>query len=201
MTEFRGFPTKDELREIKRREIVRCASEKFGREGFDSVSLNSIASELGVTKTALYHYVSSKSDLLMQCYQAGLESILEAIRKTAEGPGSAAEKLHKTIVEYIKIVTRNDMQYLWNYVPPVVKEADGTIVQERRDEVDTIIRQLLADGVKDGSMRADLDPRLASLVILGAANWVGIWFRPGGKMKPAEVAENIARETLQGFLA
>lgn len=200
MSEIRGFPTKEELREMKRREILRCASAKFGREGFENVSLNSIAAELGVTKTALYHYVSGKSDLLMQCYQVGMEELLSAVRKAAGGPGSAAERLHKALVDYILIMTRSDMQYLWNYVRPEVAEENGRIVQRQRDEVDEIIRRLLKEGVVDGSMRPDLDARLANLVILGAVNWVGIWYRKGGKMSPSDVAERITGETLRGYL-
>ncbi len=101
-----------------RREIVRCASEKFGTEGYESVPLEAIAAELGVTKAAL----------------------------------------------------------------------------------DSLFRAVLQNGIDDGSLRPDLDPRLASLVILGAINWVGIWFRPSGTQKSQDVARDVVGEALRGYL-
>ena len=78
MKELSGFPTKEEQRDLKRREIVRCAAEKFGNEGYENVPLEAIAAELGVTKAALYNYVSSKNDLLMQCYDVGMDRLVAA---------------------------------------------------------------------------------------------------------------------------
>ena len=41
------------------------------------------------------------------------------------------------------------------------------------------IVELIAEGQRAGLLRAELDPRLASLTVLGALNWVHRWYRPG----------------------
>ena len=83
MKSISPFPTKQEMRDHKRREIVRCASEKFGAEGYENVPLEAIAAELGVTKAALYTYVSSKNDLLMQCYEVGMVRLIGAVEESS----------------------------------------------------------------------------------------------------------------------
>jgi AcrR family transcriptional regulator len=201
MKELLGFPTKEQLRNLKRREIVRCAAEKFGNEGYENVTLDMIAADLGVTKAALYNYVSSKNDLLMQCYELGMDRLIAALEGAMAAPGCAAARLDAGLQAYIVIMTRKDMQYLWSYTRPMVISGNKRGVQISRDKIDAMIREALSDGIADGSLRPDLDPKLASLVILGAVNWVGIWFRDYGAQKPIDMAREIARETLQGYLA
>ncbi|GAA6200834.1 TetR/AcrR family transcriptional regulator [Aquicoccus sp. SU-CL01552] len=201
MTEITGFPTRAKLHDLKRREIVRCASEKFGAEGYENVPLDAIAAELGVTKAALYNYVKSKNDLLMQCYEAGMERLVTSVEAAMDRSGSAAEKLDAAMQAYILAMTQKDMQYLWRYTPPFVTSGSNRGEQRSRDRLDTMVREVLAEGVADGSLRADLDPKMASLVILGAVNWVGIWYRDEGAMKRAEIARDVTKEALRGYVA
>lgn len=87
------------------------------------------------------------------------------------------------------------------HTSPMVTSGNKRGVQISRDRIDTMIRTALRDGTSDGSLRADLDPKLASLVILGAVNWVGIWFRETGDQKPADIAREVVRESLKGYLS
>ncbi|WP_069300927.1 TetR/AcrR family transcriptional regulator [Neptunicoccus sediminis] len=201
MTELSGFPTRKQLRDLKRREIVRCATVKFGTEGYENVTLEAIAAELGVTKAALYNYCSSKNDLLMQCYELGMDRLVEAVETALAGNGSAAVRLDAGLRAYTVTMLRADMQYLWSYTRPMVTSGDKRSVQTSRDKLDMMFRDMLDAGIKDGSLRADLDPKLASLIILGAVNWVGIWFREGGGRSPAQIAAEVTREAMRGYLA
>tara|TARA_R110002012_G_scaffold89231_2_gene219291 strand:- start:4 stop:609 length:606 start_codon:yes stop_codon:yes gene_type:complete len=201
MKSISAFPTKQEMRDHKRREIVRCASEKFGAEGYENVPLDAIAAELGVTKAALYNYVSSKNDLLMQCYEVGMDSLIAAVEKAMDIPDTAAERLRNGLETYVVTMTRKDMQYLWNYIRPLLSPGDKRSVQTSRDQIDSLFRAVLQNGIDDGSLRSDLDPKIASLVILGAINWVGIWFRPSGAQKSQEIARAVVRDALLGYLA
>lgn len=201
MKSISPFPTKQEMRDHKRREIVRCASEKFGAEGYENVPLEAIASELGVTKAALYTYVSSKNDLLMQCYEVGMVRLIGAVEEALDTPGKAADRLRIGLVTYVETMTRKDMQYLWNYIRPLLSPGDKRSVQTSRDQIDSLFRATLQQGVDDGSLRSDLDPKLASLVILGAINWVGIWFRTSGAQNSKEVARDVVSDALRGYLA
>lgn len=87
------------------------------------------------------------------------------------------------------------------HTSPMVTSGNKRGVQISRDRIYTMIRTALRDGTGDGSLRADLDPKLASLVILGAVNWVGIWFREAGDQKPADIAREVVRESLKGYLS
>ena len=44
------------------------------------------------------------------------------------------------------------------------------------------------------------DAQLVRLLILGAVNWTGTWYRPGGRLSLDEIAEGAARLFLRASL-
>ena len=64
---------RSEVMKIKLEAIVQEADLLFSRKGYNATSLDDIASRLHITKTALYHYVQNKNELLYLCYQRSVE--------------------------------------------------------------------------------------------------------------------------------
>src|SRR2546422_6920381 len=60
-------------REVKREAVIRAAAQAFNRKGYHNTSLDDIAAALEVTKPTVYYYVTSKEQLLFQCFVAGGE--------------------------------------------------------------------------------------------------------------------------------
>ena len=63
--------------ETTRRALIDSARTLFARQGFDSTSLSGVASEAGLTPTAVYHYFSDKHRL----YEAVVHETLETVWK------------------------------------------------------------------------------------------------------------------------
>ena len=51
---------------------------------------------------------------------------------------------------------------------------------------------LLEAGQQAGLIRAGVNPKLASLSILGSVNWVYRWFRTGGEFTAHQIGEQFA---------
>lgn len=56
-------------------------------------------------------------------------------------------------------------------------------------------------GKAEGLVRDEIDPKLASLSILGSVNWVYRWFRPRGEFTPTQFGEHFAEMTLHSLAA
>lgn len=54
------------------------------------------------------------------------------------------------------------------------------VVADAEDRYVGFVTRLVEEGQRDGSIRADADPRLVRMVVLGAVNWVYRWYREGG---------------------
>jgi hypothetical protein len=56
---------------------------------------------------------------------------------------------------------------------------------------ESLYRQMIAEGIAAGAFRP-VDVGVFAHTLLGASNWVSVWYRPGGRLKGADIAEEIA---------
>ena len=52
----------------KKDEILRTALEIVSTEGIDSLTINTLASRVGLSKATMYHYFKSKEEIILKCY-------------------------------------------------------------------------------------------------------------------------------------
>src|SRR6266478_9027549 len=81
-------------REVKREAVIRAAAHAFNRKGYHNTSLDDIAAALDVTKPTVYYYVTSKEQLLFQCFIAGIEPIRTLLREARSLDVPARERLN-----------------------------------------------------------------------------------------------------------
>ena len=88
---------------IRKQKIVDTAAYLFQKKGYRSTTLDDVSRELNITKAALYHYVSSKDELLSIIYTHTIKNIFMAGTNEVSGLGSPPdEKLKLFIRNHIK---------------------------------------------------------------------------------------------------
>lgn len=200
MSELSGFPTQAELWEMKRNEILRCAARVFSEKGYEGTSLSSIASELGVTKTALYHYVSNKKQLLADCYRQTIDHALATLGDAETRDVPALDKLKYVLRDYAMMATSGGYQYLWRDVRIVLENDKANFLQPERDEIDRRFRNILQACIDEGTLRKDTDLKLAYFHIIGALNWMAVWYDPNGAWSPEFASDQMVENILRGYL-
>jgi len=201
MSELSAFPTQAELWEMKRNEILRCAARIFSEKGYEGTSLTSIASELGVTKTALYHYVSNKKQLLIDCYRQMMDRTLATLGDAEARDAPALDKLRFVLLGYAMMATSGGNQYLWRDVRIVLENDKTDFLQAERDEFDQRINNIMQACIDEGAFRKDINLKLAYFHIIGALNWMAVWYDPGGKWSPEFVSDQMVEQVLRTYLA
>uniref|UniRef100_UPI001954D184 hypothetical protein n=1 Tax=Klebsiella pneumoniae TaxID=573 RepID=UPI001954D184 len=73
-------------------------------------------------------------------------------------------------------------------------------VRAAKRNYDMAFRTYVARGIADGSI-VPCDPKLATLTITGALNWIGHWYRPDGDLPAAAIADEFAVRLTQGLAA
>ncbi|MCD4716475.1 MAG: TetR/AcrR family transcriptional regulator, partial [Desulfobacterales bacterium] len=68
---------------LRRQKIIDTAAALFHKQGYRSTSLDDVSKKLGITKAAIYHYISSKEKLLSRIYIQSLENIFRNTYKIA----------------------------------------------------------------------------------------------------------------------
>jgi AcrR family transcriptional regulator len=152
--------------EEKRQLLLDAAVRVFARKGFHASRVGDIAEEAGVAHGLLYHYFSSKDDVLDAIFHerwGELVNELAAIEASSESP---RERLRQVIARMLEGWQRHP-----DVVTVLVREfARSPEVQARIGElvkpIETMQR-LIAEGQSVGEFRDDVDARLAGIVLYG----------------------------------
>jgi AcrR family transcriptional regulator len=152
--------------EEKRRLILDAAVRVFAHKGFHTSRVGDIAEEAGVAHGLLYHYFSSKDEVLETIFRENWGVLVERLNAVEESDESASDQLRHVAA----IVLRT-----WRHQPDVVRVlvreiARSPEVQERISELVKpieAIRRIIERGKENGEFRADLDPALAAVVFYG----------------------------------
>lgn len=187
-------------REERWAELIEVATQVFFEKGYDGASLQDIADRLGMLKGSLYYYIQSKEDLLFDVISSVHREGLAVIRARAEVEGDPLQRLEDVIGGHVEHTCRN-------LVPTAVFLHElSALPPERRKEVlgsehayQGVFRGLIELAQKEGLVRAEVDPRLAALSVLGSTNWVYRWFRPGGEFTPEKIGAQMAEMAIRGI--
>jgi TetR/AcrR family transcriptional regulator, fatty acid metabolism regulator protein len=151
----------------KRRLLLDAAVKVFARKGYHAARVGDIAEEAGVAYGLLYHYFDSKEDVLRSVFRETWRALIETIKSVEEVEDEPREQLRKVA----EILLRS-----WHRDPDLVRVLvlEVTRSQHLAEEMDEIvasfaaIQEIVERGQADGSIRPDLDARLASYVFYGA---------------------------------
>jgi TetR/AcrR family transcriptional regulator, cholesterol catabolism regulator len=190
-------------RSVRLQKVIDAAAELFHKKGFKSATLDGLARELGLSKTALYHYLSSKEHLLSMVYGQAFEKIFERIHEISAMDVPPDEKLRLILQDHIKNITIKNAALFSVFFAEEnqLPEEDFQKIRAEKRNYSRIIEDIIKDGIAKGSFRP-ADPRLQANAILGMCNWVYKWYRPNrSTYTPDQVANHFIALLETGYLA
>jgi TetR/AcrR family transcriptional regulator, fatty acid metabolism regulator protein len=151
----------------KRRLILDAAVRVFARKGYHTSRVGDIAEEAGIAHGLLYHYFSSKEQVLETVFRENWSELLAAFARIEDSDEPASEQLDGIV----KVLLRS-----WRNAPDLVRVmvrevARSPHLQGQVDEIRegfVTIQRVIERGQAEGSFRADLDARLASWIVYGS---------------------------------
>lgn len=205
---------------VHRDDILRAAAEVLQRNGYEAATMKDIAAAVNLTAASLYHHFRNKDALLLAVLELGLDAVTQEIERIACSEQSADEKLRGMIRAHILGVTENtavaaamvfEIRSLMHVKAPPRsastedREAFQAFADRRaafftrRDQFEDQFRAVVREGVENGTFRP-LDVPIFVKTLLGAHNWVGVWYKSDGRLNGAQIAELISDTMLRGVL-
>jgi len=181
-----------------RLEILKSAAKAFRRLGYHGATVEQIAAALHMKKGNLYYYFKNKEEILFACHQYSLDRLLALLDDIEQREIGADEKLRELIVAFVHIILDELHGTALILELEALSPAHFKAVVARRDRFDRGIRQVLEEGIADGSF-APHDVKLRSFALLGAVNWIPRWFSPGGPATSTEIADRFADYLIAGL--
>ncbi len=94
---------------LTRELVVNRARQILQEEGYEALSLRSLASQLGVTAPALYGYVANKRDLLEKLSEDGYQRLSRALE--SHGDENPIALIHQNAQTYLDFARENQEQF------------------------------------------------------------------------------------------
>jgi TetR/AcrR family transcriptional regulator, fatty acid metabolism regulator protein len=152
----------------KRRVILDAAVRVFAREGFHTCRVADIADEAGVAYGLVYHYFSSKEEILDTLFLERWDLMLAAIAEADSEQLAPREKL-LAIASFIVDSYRHDPDLMKVIIVEVTRAANTfgrTHLAKIREAYDQIAG-IVARGQETGGFRPEIDPPFAALAFYG----------------------------------
>ena len=187
-------------REDRLEKIYVKALELFVANGYDQTALSQIAKELGLTKAGLYHYFSSKEDLLFFVHERHMKRVFIPILEAAEKISDPEERIDFFIKNYtLKAMTRDaSTRVLVHETHNLKAENQKKIAGVWRKGLD-LIRRSLSEMEVRGKVE-NINKTFAAFALIGMCSWTFYWFDYERKDSGEELADTYARIFLKGVL-
>jgi TetR/AcrR family transcriptional regulator, fatty acid metabolism regulator protein len=153
--------------EEKRRLILDGAVRVFARKGYHTCRVGDVAEEAGVAYGLVYHYFSSKEEVLETIFRETWCELLEAVREVEESGEPAREQLRQVAAILLR-AWRRDPALVRVLVREVARSPE---LQRQVGEIGqafAAIERIVRHGQEQGELRRDIDARLASWIFYGA---------------------------------
>lgn len=177
--------------------ITDVALRVFAERGFDGASMDDVARAAGITKAAIYHHVSGKEALLERGLQRALEALFAVLNEPAAQFGRPIERL-RYIVRRVTELAVAVLPELTVLVRVRGNSATERQALERRRAFDAAVAGIVREAQAAGEFNAEVDAALVVRLIFGMSNSIVEWYRPGGRVSSAELADAVVSVVFEG---
>ncbi|HEX9623842.1 MAG TPA: TetR/AcrR family transcriptional regulator [Streptosporangiaceae bacterium] len=169
--------------------IEQAALQLFAARGFEATGIRDIAEAAGVSTAALYHYMGSKDELLIDFMLVSMMQLTQVARATLAEASEPASELAALVRAHVGFHTLDPQRSLVadDELRALSDESFARVTQ-LRDGYERLWAQTLDQGLRSGVFRFS-DARITRLAMLEMCNGVARWYSDRGPMRPAEIAD------------
>jgi TetR/AcrR family transcriptional repressor of mexJK operon len=150
----------------KQNAILDAAQIRFARFGLQKVTMDEIASDLGMSKAALYYYFTTKEDIFRQVIIREQQLFCDRMIHLVGQEETAAGKLKTYALHFLdlfnelfnlKLISSDNMQGL----KPVLRD----LMKQLSESEYEFVHNIIASGVENGELNVESVEQTASLFI------------------------------------
>ena len=185
--------------EHKKKAILDSAVALIAGKGFDGATMIDVAHACGTSKSHVYHYFSSKEDLLYAIVKEHITEQVAVLSAIVREPRPAAERFSRFVSAFVQegaksrdhhLVLMNDIKFL----PAAQREDVRKMELELMHLMVGLLRELNPERMAQAKVRTPY-----ALLLFGMVIWTFTWYEKTGAISPAELAERISELFLDGF--
>jgi AcrR family transcriptional regulator len=176
-----------------RDDVIEAAGRLFASRGYHGTSMRDLGRELGMLGSSLYAHIDSKQDLLVEVVERGARLFDASAQAALTAEGSASDRLRALVRGHVDVVLDNlAVARTFLNEARMLDEEHRARVVAARDRYEAAFRQVIAQGVEEGSFRDDVDPKISSIFVLSVLNAIERWYDPKGPVDRGSLVDEIS---------
>ncbi|MCW8129227.1 MAG: TetR/AcrR family transcriptional regulator [Planctomycetota bacterium] len=184
----------------KRIRILEAAVRLFTTKDYHEVLMDEVAEQAGVGKGTVYRYFPTKESLFLELVHLAVDRASEVIRAGISNPEPAIKRLRKAVAMTLEYFRLNEPFLAILYHDKVFRCCkERRDIENKRAELRGFFARLLAEGIAEGSVRADIEPALCSVVLMGSIR--GLLRNFGSTRTSDQLAEQLLSIFIDGAAA
>jgi AcrR family transcriptional regulator len=181
-------------------EVLRAALELFAEQGYANTSVQQIVQAAGVTKGAMYHYFTSKDDLLFAIYERMLSLQKRRLDEITAAGGDTEAVLRAVcedvVVTSIDFLPEGTVFFRSQHMLTPERQAE---VKRRRREYHDKFAELIVRGQGEGRFRDDVPVSVLIAHFFSDIHYLPHWYSHDGPENEAELAAQITELFLRSL--
>ena len=157
--------------------VLAVAVELFNERGYDGTSMRDLAARLGIAKSAIYHHVTGKEELLSLALDRAMDGLAAVTTRARALPAPAIERLEYLVRGSVEVLEAESP-----YVTLLLRVRGNTEVEraalDKRRGFDRFVAELVAEAVRDGDIRPEADAMITARLLFGLVNSIVEWYSP-----------------------
>ncbi|MUT66116.1 TetR/AcrR family transcriptional regulator [Paenibacillus sp. NEAU-GSW1] len=190
----RNVAKDQQLREVRREQILDCSLQLIAKRGLDSVGMKDIANEAGVSVGNMYNYFKAKDDIISAVLERGQVGYGRMVAEMASIDKDAREKLYDICAGWI--ATPKNWAFTIMLQSIRTNEMANPDLREAATRRFTANLQPMADIMRQGQQAGvliDGDPQQLAFYFVSLIQGLTLQLAPGYEI-PVEIqAESIVR--------
>ena len=183
-----------------RETLLSVCVDVFNRYGYDATSMGMLSKHLGISKSAIYHHVESKEEILGQALDRALDALEAVFAEVLASDSGPVVKLERILDGSVRVLVAQ-----MPYVTLLLRLRGNSEVEEaalqRRRTLTRNLEDLVREAQELGELRSDISGKSAPRLMLGMVNSIVDWYQPGRSGTVDQLAATVVTMVFAGLRA
>lgn len=187
----------------RRAQLLALAAQLFADRGFVSTTVRDIADAAGILSGSLYHHFDSKESMADELLTGFLDELFDTYARIMDSERGPRQRLEAVVITSFESIHQHpaEVAIYQNEAKHLAGFPRFSYLNDRGADFRKLWTGILADGVRDGVFRADLDIEMVYRFIRDTV-WVAVrWYNPDGALSAEAVARQYLGILLDGIAA
>jgi AcrR family transcriptional regulator len=180
--------------------ILKVATDLFADKGFEATSVRKIAAESGLSVPGMFHYFSTKEEILYEIMIDFMEDVYDNITEIIKSDNDPVRKLELLCTYYVQKYTarQEELIILNSEGKSLTPKHRKSFIKKQRIYVEAIVKVI--NELTRKKIAKPMNNVVLTFLFYGMVHWTSTWYDSSGEVSPEKLGKIVSEVFLHGIL-